>query len=213
MSLNKTDYLNNFKFNFFLNSDLKKYLFIFIFLPKILFSQAEQQPESSLIIPEQSSTISEEKENTSPYEMSKSPTGAVLRSLTLPGWGQIYVEDYWKAPLFLGAAGTLVYFIVRNNNKFLDSQEEMDNWTEDYPYTQDYLKRKREFYRDQRDMSAFYLLGVYVLAAVDAYVNAHLYDFNVDEPAGISLNETARMYLGLAPDKYGGLSLNLRINL
>ena len=44
-------------------------------------------------------------------------------------------------------------------------------------------KNRREFYRDNRDMSAFYLLGVYVLATVDAYVGAHLFDFDVSDDA------------------------------
>jgi len=30
----------------------------------------------------------------------KSPIGAMLRSLAIPGWGQVYVHQYWKAPLF-----------------------------------------------------------------------------------------------------------------
>jgi len=43
------------------------------------------------------------------------------------------------------------------------------------------LKANKEFNRDNRDMMAFYLLGVYIISAVDAYVGAHLYDFNVDD--------------------------------
>ena len=39
--------------------------------------------------------------------LTKSPTGASLRSLAVPGWGQIYVEQYIKAPLFFGAAVAL----------------------------------------------------------------------------------------------------------
>ena len=37
----------------------------------------------------------------------------------------------------------------------------------------------RNFYRDQRDEFAFYMLLTYFLNLVDAYVDAHLFDFSV----------------------------------
>ena len=39
----------------------------------------------------------------------------------------------------------------------------------------------REFYRDQRDLFAIYLGLTYLLTLVDAYVDAHLFDFSVTE--------------------------------
>lgn len=137
-----------------------------------------------------------------PYTMSKSPMGAIFRSLAVPGWGQIYVENYWKAPLFFGGSASLVYMILWNNNKFLDAQKDIDKWSEGMQLSKEYLKRRREFYRDQRDMSAFYLLGVYVLAAVDAYVNAHLYDFNVDD---------LTLSFSVSPYAWNGLQLNIAL--
>lgn len=122
------------------------------------------------------------------FKMQKSTLGAVWRSFVVPGWGQIYVESYWKAPLFFGASAGLVGLIIYNNSLYQDFALQIDNLAEPTDSELAILKSKREFYRDQRDMSAFYLLGVYVLAAVDAYVGAHLYDFNVDDniSAGIA---------------------------
>ncbi|MFC2130161.1 DUF5683 domain-containing protein [Bacteroidota bacterium] len=114
------------------------------------------------------------------FEMAKSPTKAVLLSLLLPGLGQYYVESYWKVPIFLGAAGTLTYLIIDNNNKFVQKQNEWEAMDDDDPY-KSLRQIQKEVYRDQRDMDAFYLFGVYILGAVDAYVGAHLYDFNVSD--------------------------------
>ena len=50
------------------------------------------------------------------------------------------------------------------------------------------LKANKELNRDNRDIMAFYLLGVYIISAVDAYVGAHLYDFNVDDELSYKLN-------------------------
>ncbi len=123
------------------------------------------------------------------FEMQKSPTGAIIRSLILPGWGQYYVESYWKAPLFLGAAGTCVYFIIDNNKKFNSKQDEIDKLSAIDPtnYKISFYKKQREVFRDNRDQSAFFLAGVYLLAAIDSYVGAHLFDFNVDDNISFNL--------------------------
>ncbi|MDT3738985.1 MAG: DUF5683 domain-containing protein [Candidatus Kapabacteria bacterium] len=148
----------------------------------------------------QSDTI-ETKEQQSTYVMNKSPSGAIWRSLVVPGWGQLYVESYWKAPIFFAATGTLVYFIIDNQVKFNDYDNRMagmDKTNKDYSN----LKLFREYYRDNRDMSGFYLLAVYILAAVDAYVGAHLYDFQVDD--------TLAMQFGLSAAPVPAVSFTIR---
>jgi hypothetical protein len=132
------------------------------------------------------------------FQMQKSPTGAIWRSLVLPGWGQYYVESYWKAPIFTGAAAFMIYRIVYFHNNFMDYADrvdvlknELDRLKQEDPenpqiYEIEYRtlpveKNRREYYRDNRDMSGFYLLGIYALATVDAYVGAHLFDFDVSD--------------------------------
>ena len=107
------------------------------------------------------------------FVMQKSPWGAVVRSAIVPGWGQIYNESYWKAPIVWGVMGWFVYAWVDNNNKYID-------------YKNLYLQagnsldlEYRNFYRDQRDEFAIYFALTYFLTLVDAYVDAHLYDFSV----------------------------------
>lgn len=119
--------------------------------------------------------------NKTSYTPTKSPMGAVYRSLILPGWGQYYVGSYWKAPIFLAGAGTLGYLIIKNNIKFNDYANQYDKLLDKNTIEARILRNKREYFRDNRDMAAFYLLGVYILAATDAYVGAHLCDFSVDD--------------------------------
>lgn len=107
--------------------------------------------------------------------MKKSPWGAVLRSAIIPGLGQIYNESYLKVPVILGLSGWLVYLWIDYNN--------------DYKYYRDLFvissdsrhKELRTFYRDLRDEVSIYLGLVYILNLVDAYVDAHLFDFSVEE--------------------------------
>lgn len=125
--------------------------------------------------------------DTTKYVMTKSPVSAVLLSLLMPGLGQLYVESYWKIPLFLGATGVLTYLIVDNHKKFIKFEDEWERMS-DYDQNKNLWYLKKEFYRDNRDRSAFYLLGVYIINAIDAYVGAHLYDFNVDDNIQVYLN-------------------------
>ncbi len=115
------------------------------------------------------------------------PWGAVWRSLLLPGWGQYYVESYWKAPLALGAAGFFAFRIIDFNNQFTDVCREIEASDDDDPLLP-FLKRNREFYRDKRDESAFYLAIVYLISTIDAYVGAHLYEFDVSDDLSAAMN-------------------------
>lgn len=124
-------------------------------------------------------------------ENTKSPLGAVWRTFVLPGWGQIYVEKYWKAPIFFAGAGALVYSIVWNNSKFSDYQNQYDRIKIEDPKNQSalsLLNRQKEYYRDNRDKSYFFLAVVYIIAAMDAYVGAHLFDFDVSDKLAIQIS-------------------------
>lgn len=131
-------------------------------------------------------------------KLSKEPMGAVWRSLVMPGWGQLYVESYWKAPIFFAGAAGLYTAIFWNNSQY---QKEADYLTtlptthKDYSVT----KLRREYFRDNRDQSAFYLLVVYIFAAVDAYTGAHLFDFTVDDDLsfGYQYDINGRFLVGL----------------
>jgi len=109
------------------------------------------------------------------FVMQKSPWGAVARSAIIPGLGQFYNESYWKIPVIWGVGALFISGWVYNNNLYKDYKDlfiETGNNT--------YLNY-RDIYRDQRDNFTIYLVLLYVLNLVDAYVDAHLYDFTVEE--------------------------------
>ena len=115
-------------------------------------------------------TVTSEK-----FEMQKSPWGAVLRSAIIPGWGQIYNESYWKVPIIWGLTGWFVYAWIDNNKQYKDYRD-LYSETGNSRY-----QRLRDFYLDQRDEFAIYIAITYLLNLVDAYVDAHLFDFSIDE--------------------------------
>ena len=113
--------------------------------------------------------------NDTTFVMKKSPWGAVLRSAIIPGLGQIYNESYIKAPIIWGIEGALVYGWLFSNRLYKDNRDLfMQTGNEGY-------RTSREIYRDQRDLFTIYIGLVYLLNLVDAYVDAHLFDFTVKE--------------------------------
>lgn len=124
---------------------------------------------------------SEKKKNVK-FEMKKSPWKAVLLSAILPGLGQAYNESYWKLPVVAVVGGSLAYYFFYNNSKYLDYRELYENsQTPTNPYGDERYKRLRESYRDARDQNLLYFMMFYLVNLADAYVDAHLYDFNVNK--------------------------------
>jgi hypothetical protein len=118
------------------------------------------------------------------FEMQKSPLGALLRSALVPGWGQIYNESYWKAPVVWGFIGYYIYFWIRNNNSYIDFRNSYRKSLAEKSPTSSYYLQWREFYHDQRDLFTIYIAIVYFLNLLDAYVDAQLFDFNIQENYG-----------------------------
>lgn len=110
--------------------------------------------------------------------MQKSPMGAFWRSAILPGWGQFYNESYWKIPIIWGVSGWFVYMWIDRNNQYQNYKDlylqSLTSFSENAGY-----KKLRDFYRDDRDLFALYIGITYFLNLIDAYVDAHLFDFDV----------------------------------
>jgi hypothetical protein len=128
-------------------------------------------------------TVVKPKTNTSQkFRMKKSPTKAVLFSAVLPGAGQFYNQSYWKIPIIAGLVGYFGYEYFRQNNLYKDKRDEyIATQTPENPSGDLNLKALREFYRGQRDDFVWYFTIVYVLNLVDAYIDAHLFDFDVKD--------------------------------
>lgn len=162
---------------------IERFLLLFLFL--VFFAFPKELSSNSYELDALDSITKKEKNYNS-----KSATGAIIRSLVLPGWGQIYVENHWKAPIFFGAAAGLTYLIIWNNNQFIEKKNLFNQTEAENPNDPmlPVLKNSREFYRDNRDRSAFFLAGVYILAAVDSYVGAHLFDFDVGDDLSLKIS-------------------------
>lgn len=148
------------------------------------------------------------------------PKKALLLSFVLPGAGQAYNKKWWKIPIVYGALGALTwlqtdnirqYRALRDNYKFLVDGDPNTNPTEE-PYV--FLDATRmRFYRDQYrryvELSSVGLGLAYVLAATDAFVDAHLGSFDVGDDLSLRLRPRFEQGPGAAPVLGMGLNLQL----
>ena len=163
----------------------KKQLYLFFIVTTLTVIQSFSQEE--LIIKVKDTVVNKS------YEFNPlSPAKAAFYSAVLPGMGQAYNKKYWKIPIVYGALGTGVYFYVWNNDNYLIYQEayklRTNGKADDFdglngnPYlSEDTLISAQERFKSDRDMSLLVTIGMYVLQIVEASVNAHLLQHNVDD--------------------------------
>lgn len=164
-----------------------------------LFSICVISSASAQISPDTLSKSVEQTPDTT-FILSKSPTGAAIRSALLPGLGQFYNESYWKIPIILGLSGYLVYGWISNNDLFVKYRDQYAKSMTQSNLSGDVnLKLYREFYRDRRDTYAWWFGVLYLVQIADAYVDAHLFDFNVSEEvhASIIFTKTTQVTLSI----------------
>lgn len=134
-----------------------------------------------------------------PVRFVPDPKRALWLSLVLPGAGQIYNRKYWKLPIIYGGFLGCTYAFMWNSQMYRDYSQAYLDIMDDDPNTKSYLdmlppryditgreeqfkslfKRKKDYYRRYRDLSAFCFVGVYLLSVIDAYVDAQLSEFDI----------------------------------
>lgn len=123
------------------------------------------------------------------------PSKAAFYSAVVPGLGQIYNKKYWKAPIVWGGMAISIYSYAWNNTKYKEYRNAYKQLTSGHELTgeledidADRLIRAQRFQRRNRDLSALVTVGIYILNIVDANVDAHLRQFNVNENLSLSPN-------------------------
>ena len=120
-----------------------------------------------------------EGDGTDAFVMTKSPVAAVLWGI-IPGGGQFYTEQYWKIPLFVLPIAGLTGLAIHNESKRAEFAQVVDTAAVGTTTYSNALTW-RQTYQDRRDLSIAIAGGVWILSLVDAYVGAHLYDFDVGD--------------------------------
>jgi len=146
--------------------------------------QMKSGSSDSTLVRSPDSTFTTSKNTPKLFKMKKQPWLAVLLSGVLPGAGQFYNHSYWKIPIIWGLVGFFVYEYVQEDRLFRQYRDLYSASQQDpilgpagyLPY-----ETEREFYRSQKNEYVWYFMIVYFINLVDAYVDAHLFDFEVKQ--------------------------------
>ncbi len=145
----------------------------------------------------------------------KRPKIAAYYAAALPGLGQVYNKNYWKLPILYGGAAVMAYFVNWNNNKYHQYMQlladKRSGITNQYTsqITVDRLTSGIDYYRRNRDYVMILISGLYLLQIVDAHVQAHLINFDINEDLTLRIepvledSELMTRYVGL------GIFLNI----
>lgn len=144
-------------------------------------------------------------------EFNPDPTRAVWMSALFPGLGQLYNRRYWKLPIVVGAYMGLGYATSWNNSMLKDYTRAYRDLMDSDPSTNSYmnlfaptvkesdlevewlskvLKSRKDYYRRNRDLCIICMVGVYLLAMVDAYVDASLSHFDISPDLSMDVSPT-----------------------
>ena len=180
---------------------MNKYI-VFIFLNTVmgrLYSQEEvvTTAKDSVQVAVNQDNIRRITWNTDPL----SPAKAAFYSAVLPGLGQIYNKSYWKVPLVYAGIGIPIYFYIQNSKEYdrymTAYKRRQQGYTDDEFFyggasadqprvNNDGLRQGIQFYRRNKELSIIVTIGLYALNIIEANVDAHLKQFNVDEQLTIA---------------------------
>ncbi len=144
-----------------------------------------------------------------------SPLTATVLSALMPGMGQIYNQKPWKLPFVYGGIASIYYVIDFNqrgynrfgtallqypDNEFGPSRSESD------------LIFLRNGYRRNRDLAIIGMAGFYLLNVIDAYVDAHFFDWDMSDDLAVNF-EPIIFNNQMVNNSNPNLTLGLRFNL
>ncbi|MFR9165719.1 MAG: DUF5683 domain-containing protein [Dysgonomonas sp.] len=167
------------------------------------------------------------------------PTRAVIYSAIFPGLGQIYNRKYWKLPIIYGGFIALTYGISWNGGYYNDYSDAYRGISAENPRLQSnfakwgpmlrrpnlnpndisqseielfksQFKRKKDFYRRNRDLCIIGMVAVYAVCMIDAYVDAQLFDFDISPDLSLKVEPTVMQSTVTSPEKSFGVQCSVK---
>jgi hypothetical protein len=128
------------------------------------------------------------------YAAKFNPRRAILLAAVFPGSGQVYTRKYWKVPLVYGGFGILIYATVFYQGIYTKYKGELFQ-TINYPNVPlasglqlPQLRTIVDEARRQRDYFLIINFFWYILQMVDAHVDAHLKEFDLNPKLQVRLD-------------------------
>ncbi|MDP8267584.1 MAG: DUF5683 domain-containing protein [Candidatus Tenebribacter davisii] len=105
--------------------------------------------------------------------MKKQPLKAAALSCLIPGGGQLYNRKFVKSGLVFAVEGSLIGLAAYHH---LEAENSYDKYKVNPELNSDYYNEYVKYY-EKRQSDFFWIGTVIFLSAIDAFVDAHLFDF------------------------------------
>jgi len=140
----------------------------------------------------------------------KSPRKAAILSMYVPGAGQVYTKKYWKIPIIYSALIASGYYINENNSEYKKYRDtylnRMNGQSDNLSYTDSELITLKDYYKRNREISIMLFSLTYILNIIDASVNAHLSEYEVNEDISLGIRP-----IKIQDNFYSGIALNIKL--
>jgi hypothetical protein len=167
----------------------------------LLIASASRAQDSLRVVNDSVSTTGADTVLLKSYATRYDPRKALLYAAVLPGAGQIYNKKYWKLPLVYGGFIGFGYGINFYQQLYTRYKRELFfNLENGYPndtdirdndiFTTSAYRRAVDQSKRQRDFMLILMAGMYLLQIVDAHVDAHLKEFDLNPSLQVSVRPT-----------------------
>jgi hypothetical protein len=123
------------------------------------------------------------------------PGKSMIMSLVIPGAGQIYNKSYLRVPFVWGAVGGMGWLMVYNTTIYNCRSDAYKAAVDHVPFVPDdkcedglelitdpnRLRALRDEANKNRQLSIIGFAAVWLAQGIDAYVDAHLKNFNIND--------------------------------
>jgi hypothetical protein len=173
---------------------MSKCLFVILFVAGFVFAAKAQKPDTVVRKSKSDSVTMKHDSATSKKYVPKitkekvyhpdslhDPHKALIRSLIIPGWGQLYNHRWWKVPFIYGGLGLLGDAIIFNENYYSQFLKEdilrehgiLTGRNANFQYISDAdVDAATNSYRRDRDLCILGTIGAWGIQMIDAYVDA-----------------------------------------
>jgi hypothetical protein len=136
------------------------------------------------------------------------PGKAFIYSLILPGAGQVYNGKLWKVPVIYTGLGLLLYSVQFNSGEFkrydsayrlrVDAERMGEPSSDEFKniLSLQGINSFRQFYDRNLQLSYIGIGLVYLLNAIEAFVDRHLQEFDVSENLSFKFTPGVQSYAG-----------------
>ncbi len=180
-------------------------------LPAVVVGDSISMKDGRLAVTPIDSIVLTKGDTERRFTFNPDPNRAVWLSALCPGLGQLCNRRYWKLPIGVGAFLGLGYATNWNNTMLSDYTTAYSDIMDNDPTTKSYmdffaptvneadldkawptniLRNRKNYYRRNRDLCIICMVGVYLLAMVDAYVDAQLAHFDISTDLSMDVAPT-----------------------